>query len=91
MWADVVLFTDAYGVSLLGYCHLVVVTMAVIMLGTMCRYDDASELLLKNLRFVEDGSGFEITFEKRKNAHYMQGWYHTASLRLYARLGYLIR
>ncbi len=37
------------------------------MFGAMCRYDDASGLNWKNLRFVEDGSGLEITFEKRKN------------------------
>jgi len=42
--------------------------MAVIMLGAMCRYDDASVLKWSNIRFVENGSGFEITFEKRKNA-----------------------
>jgi hypothetical protein len=28
-----------------GYCHLVVATMAVIIFGGMCRYDDASSLL----------------------------------------------
>ncbi len=44
--------------------------MAAIMFGAMCRYDDASGLKWRNIRFVEDGSGFEITFEKRKNAHY---------------------
>ncbi len=49
-------------------CHLVVVSMAVIMFGAMCRYDDVSVLRWRNIRFVEDGSGFEITFEKRKNA-----------------------
>ncbi len=42
VWADVVLFTEAYGARSLGYCHLVVATMAVIMFGVMCRYDDAS-------------------------------------------------
>ncbi len=47
--------------------------MAVIMFGAMCRYDDASGLKWKNLRFVEDGSGFEITFEKRKNCQHRQG------------------
>ncbi len=30
VWADVVLFTEAYAVRSLGYCHLVVATMAVI-------------------------------------------------------------
>ncbi len=47
--------------------------MSVIMFGAMCRYDDASGLRWRNIRFVEDGSGFEITFEKRKNAQYHQG------------------
>ena len=50
-----------------------VATMAVIMFGAMCRYDDASGLRWRNVRFVPDGSGFEITFEKRKNAQYRQG------------------
>ena len=56
-----------------GYCHLVVASMAVIMFGAMCRYVDAPGLKWRNIRFVEDGSGFEITFEKRKNAQYRQG------------------
>ncbi len=47
--------------------------MAVIMLGAMCRYDDASGLKWQSIRFVENGSGFEITFEKRKSAQYRQG------------------
>jgi hypothetical protein len=72
-WENVVLFAEAYGVRHQGYCHLVVATMAVIMFGAMCRYDDASGLRWRNIRFVEDGSGFEITFEKRKNAQYRQG------------------
>jgi hypothetical protein len=73
-WENVVLFAEAYGVRhQAGYCHLVVASMAVLMFGAMCRYDDASGLRWRNLRFVEDGSGFEITFEKRKNAHYRQG------------------
>ncbi len=42
VWADVVHFTEAYGVRSLEYCHLVVATMAVIMFGATCRYDDAS-------------------------------------------------
>jgi hypothetical protein len=33
----------------------------------------ASTLRWRNIRFVEDVSGFEITFEKRKNAQYRQG------------------
>ena len=71
MGGRVVLFTEAYGVRSLGYCHLVVATMAVIMFGAMCRYNDASGLLWKNLRFVEDGSGFEIAFEKHKKTQYI--------------------
>jgi hypothetical protein len=47
--------------------------MTVITFGAMCRYDDASGLRWRNIRFVEDGSGFEITFEKKKNAQYWQG------------------
>ena len=40
----------------------------------MCRYDDASGLQWRNVRFVEDGSEFEITFDKRKNALFRQGY-----------------
>ncbi len=36
VWADVVLFTEAYGVRSMGYCYLVVATMALIMFGAMC-------------------------------------------------------
>jgi hypothetical protein len=72
-WGQVVRFAEAYGVRQKGYCHLVVATMTVVMFGGMCRYDDASCLLWRNVRFVEDGSGFEITFDKRKNAQYHQG------------------
>ncbi len=43
--ADIVFFTEAYGVRSLGNCHMVVATMAVVMFGAMCRYDDASGLL----------------------------------------------
>ncbi len=67
-WENVVLFAKAYGVRQQGYCHLVVASMSVIMFGAMCRYDDALSLKWRNISFVENGSGFEITFEKRKNA-----------------------
>jgi hypothetical protein len=30
-------------------------------------------VLFRSIRFVEDGSGLEITFEQRKNAQYRQG------------------
>ena len=42
--------------------------MADIMFWAMCRYDYASGLKWRNIRFVENGSGFEITFKKKKNA-----------------------
>jgi hypothetical protein len=67
-WDNVVLFAEAYRVQQQGCYHLVVASMAVIMFGAMCRYDDASGLKWSNIRFVEIGGGFEITFEKRKNA-----------------------
>ncbi len=72
-WDNVVLFVEAYGVRQHGYWHLVVASMAVINSGAMCRYDDASGLTWRNLRLVENGSAFEMTFEKRKNAQYRQG------------------
>jgi len=43
-WDNVVLFVEAYGVRQQGYCHLVVASMAFIMFGAMCRYDDESGL-----------------------------------------------
>ncbi len=72
-WDNGIPFVEAYGVRQHGYCHLVVALTAVIMFGAMCRYDDALGLKWRNIRFVEDGSEFEITFEKRKNAQYRQG------------------
>ncbi len=58
-WEQVVRLAEAYGVRHQGYCHLVVATMVVVMFGGMCRYDDASCLLWRNVRFLEDGRGFE--------------------------------
>jgi hypothetical protein len=72
-WDHVVDFAVAYGVRHQGYCHLEVATMTVVMFGGMCRYDDASGLLLSNIRFESDGSGYEITLDKRKNAQFRQG------------------
>jgi hypothetical protein len=69
-WDNALLFAEAYGVRQQGYCHLVVATMAVNMFRAMCRYDHASGLKGSNIHFVENGSGFEITFEKRNNAQY---------------------
>jgi integrase len=67
-WAQVVKFAEAYGSRQQGYCHLVVATIVVVMFGGMCRYDDASGLVWRNIRLVADGGAFEITFDKRKNS-----------------------
>lgn len=72
-WANVLRFAEAYGVRHQGYCHLVVATMSVVMFGAMCRYNDASRLRWRNVRFEAEGSAFELTFEKRKNAQFRQG------------------
>ena len=72
-WAQVVKFAEAYGSRQQGYCHLVVASIGVIMFGGMCRYDDASGLMWRNIHFEADGSAFEITFVKRKNSLYRQG------------------
>jgi hypothetical protein len=72
-WGKFVDFAEAYGVRLQGYCHMVVATRTIVMFDGMCRYDDASGFQWRNIRFVEDGSGFEITFDKRKNAQFRQG------------------
>ena len=39
----------------------------------MCRYDDASGLMWRNIRFEANGNAFEIAFDKRKNYQYRQG------------------
>jgi hypothetical protein len=72
-WYQVVDFAVAYGVRHQAYCHLVVATMAVIMFGGMRRYDDASGLLWASIHFEADGTGFGITFDKRKNVQLRQG------------------
>jgi len=65
-------FAVAHGVRHQGYSHLVVATMAVVMFRGMCRYNDESGLLWSNIRFESDRSGFETTFDKRKNAQFCQ-------------------
>ena len=72
-WEQVVSCVEAYGVRHQGYFHLVAATMAIVMFGGMCRFDDASGLLWRNARFEEDGSGYELSFDKRKKALYRQG------------------
>ncbi len=52
---------------------MVMATMAVIMFGGMHRYDNASGLMWRNIRFEADGSAFEITFDTRKNSQFRQG------------------
>jgi hypothetical protein len=72
-WGQVVNFAEACGVRHQGYCHMVVVTMALVMFGGVCRYDDAPGLIWSNIRFESDGGGLEIMFGKRKNAKFRQG------------------
>jgi hypothetical protein len=43
-WAEVVAFALEYGINNMGYVHLVVTSMAVVMFGGMCKYDDAISL-----------------------------------------------
>jgi integrase len=71
-WAQVLKFAEAYGSRQQGYYHLVVATIAVVMFGGMCRYDDASGLVWRNIRFEADGSVFKISFDKRNNSQYRQ-------------------
>ena len=52
---------------------MVVVTMTVVMLGGRYRYRDASRLVLQNVRFEANGSGFGLSFGKCKNENYRQG------------------
>ena len=72
-WEQVVIFVEAYRVRHQGYYNLVVATMAIVMFGGMCRHDDTSGLLWRNVRFEADGTGYELSFDKRKNAEYRQG------------------
>ena len=72
-WEQVVKFAEAYGVRQHGYFLLVVAAMFVIMLGVMCRYDDVSGLMCRNICFEADGSAFEITFNKRNTSQFRQG------------------
>ncbi len=73
-WTQVVKFVEAYGSRQQGYCHLVVATIVVVMfIGGMCRYDDASGLMWRDIRLEADGSAFEITFDKRKNSQFRHG------------------
>ncbi len=65
--------TEAYGVRHQGYYHPVVATIAVVMFGGIFRYDDASRLLWANIHFEADGSAFEITLDKHKDAQFRQG------------------
>ncbi len=73
-WAEVVMFTTAYGVLHEGYCHLVASSMAVLMFGGICRYSDVSCLLWRNLRFDDDGN-LEVIFDHgcRNNSQFKQG------------------
>ncbi len=72
-WAQVVTFVLKYGVRNRGYYHLVVASMAEVIFGGMCRYDDVSHLCWRNVKFDPDGSCFHLSFETRKNAEFRQG------------------
>ena len=47
--------------------------MVVVMFGEMYRYDDASGLLWRNVRFVEDMSGFEILLTSARTRNIAKG------------------
>ena len=68
-----------YGVCNLGYCHLVVASMAAVMFGGMCMYDDANRLRWRNVQFESDDNTFRLSFEKMKNAQFMQGNHGTVA------------
>ena len=73
-WAMAVAFVLEYGVNNRGYSHLLVVaSMAVVMFGGMCKYDDASRLRWRNVQFEPDGNSFRLSFEEKKNAQFRQG------------------
>jgi hypothetical protein len=59
VWDDVVSFVMAYGIRQQGYCHLVVVTMAVLMFGGMSRHDDAPGIQWRIVAFLENRSAYE--------------------------------
>ncbi len=42
------------GINSQGYCHLVVATMAILLFGAMCRYNDVSRLKWGNIKFESD-------------------------------------
>ncbi len=65
-------FAKKYGVNNRGYCHLVVASMAVVMFGGMCKYDDANRLRRHTVHFEPNGNIFHLAFEKRKNAQFRQ-------------------
>jgi hypothetical protein len=66
-WTQVVSFALAYGVHNQGYCHLVVASMAVVMFGGMCMYNDVSRFRWRSVTIEPDGRSFHLSFEKRKN------------------------
>ena len=72
-WDQVVAFALVHVVNSRGYCHLVVVAMAVVMFGAMCRYHVVNHLHWRNVKFDAGYQCFHIVFEKRKNDQYRQG------------------
>ncbi len=66
-------FALAYGMHHQGYCHLVVASMAVVMFRKLCKYNYASRMRWRNVKFEPDGNNFHPSFERRKNAQFRQG------------------
>ena len=66
-WTQMVSFALAYRVHNQGYCHLVVASMAVVMFGGMCMYNDVSRFRWRSVTIEPDGRSFHLSFEKRKN------------------------
>ena len=61
-------FAEAYGTLQQVYCHLVEATIAVVMFGAMCRHEDASGLMWRNIRFEADGSASRLLSTSARTA-----------------------
>ena len=70
LWFQLVDFALLHGNQNQGNCHLVVLTMAILSFGALCRYSDISRLKWSNIRFESNSSSFEIDFEIKKKAQF---------------------
>ena len=59
-----VFFALVYGVHNQGYFHLVAASMAVVMFAEMCRYNDASRLRWRDVKFEPAGTSSHLKREK---------------------------